>query len=364
MWLMTVLIAFSIREDLLGVTSLVRTLGMEAYCYDRILDFFHSPAIKVPELKKVWAGLVINHHPGLLRSNGRLLLVADGIKIAKSGRKMPGVKKLHQACEGNTKPQFIMGHSCQAVGALVKGLSSVLSIPMAAQIHEGVVYSNRDQRTLLDKMMSLVGSLAIDAPYYFIADAYYASGKVVKPLLASGNHLVTRVRSNAVAYHPALQSDRPRRGRPKVYGDKVRLKELFNDQTKMETVQSPVYGEKDVNLLVRSIDLLWRPVGVKVRFVAVKHPTRGKCLLMSSDLELEPVDIIRLYGYRFKIEVSFKQSIHVVGAFLYHFWMRTMKPIHRNSGDQYMHRKSEQYRKAIRRKMDAYHRFIQVGLIA
>ena len=41
-----------------------------------------------------------------------------------------------------------------------------------------------------------------------------------------------------------------------------------------------------------------------------------------------------------------------------------MKPLKRNSGDQYLHRQTEKYRDAIRRKMDAYHRFIQIGLIA
>lgn len=29
-----------------------------------------------------------------------------------------------------------------------------------------------------------------------------------------------------------------------------------------------------------------------------------------------------------------------------------------------MHKQSEQYRRAVRRKLDAYHRFIQIGLIA
>ncbi|MBT4815163.1 MAG: hypothetical protein HON70_05665 [Lentisphaerae bacterium] len=35
---------------------------------------------------------------------------------------------------------------------------------------------------------------------------------------------------------------------------------------------------------------------------------------MCLDLELVPIEIIRLYGYRFKIEVSFEQSLHVGGS--------------------------------------------------
>jgi hypothetical protein len=33
-----------------------------------------------------------------------------------------------------------------------------------------------------------------------VADAYYAAGKVAKGLLKQNNHLITRVKSNAVAY--------------------------------------------------------------------------------------------------------------------------------------------------------------------
>ena len=41
-----------------------------------------------------------------------------------------------------------------------------------------------------------------------------------------------------------------------------------------------------------------------------------------------------------------------------------MKPITKKAKDQYMHHKPQPYRDAVRRKLDAYHRFIQLGLIA
>jgi hypothetical protein len=129
-------------------------------------------------------------------------------------------------------------------------------------------------------------------------------------------------------------------------------------------VPGPVYGETGIMLRYYTIDLLWRPVGQSVRFVLVEHPTRGRLIVMGTDLSLSALELIACYGYRFKLEVAFKQALHTLSTYAYHFWMMAMTPISRRSGNQYLHRKSKHYRDHVRRKLAAYHRYVQLGCIA
>lgn len=364
MWFATAGAGMTIRTELLGVTSIVRALALRARFYDNLLDLFHSSAVKLDRLSVLWTQAVLRLFPAPLLVNGRRVVVGDGIKVPKRGKKMPAVKLLHQQSDSNTKPQYIMGHSLQAVSLLVEAAQSVFAVPLAVRIHEGLVWSNRDRRTLLDKMLALLDIVAIPDPYYFVADAFYAARKIVRGLLREHHHLLTRVRSNAVAYTVYRQRGPKKRGRPRLYGQKVKLRSLLKDSKAFQQARSPVYGEHNVTIQYRVRDLLWRPAGQLVRFVAVIHPNRGSCLLMCTDVSLSPIEIIRLYGLRFKIEHSFKQAVRTIGSFAYHFWMQDMKPLRRRNGNQYLHRESLEYREDVKRKIHAYHVFMQAGVVA
>ena len=151
------------------------------------------------------------------------------------------------------------------------------------------MWSNRDRRTLLDKMLALLGIAAVE-----------------QLLLLRRRRLLCRPqdrRRSAQAEQPPahpdevqrrrlyrlLQQRGPRkRGRPRVYGKKIACS-LWQASSDFQPAPSPVYGEEQGDHPGHRVrDLLWRPAGRLVRFVAVIHPTRGACLLMCTDTSLTP----------------------------------------------------------------------------
>ena len=80
LWFATAVAGFTVRTELLGVTSIVRALKLDTRCYNTLLDCFHSSAVKLDRLTKLWSQVVLRLFPQPLRVNGRCVLVGDGIK--------------------------------------------------------------------------------------------------------------------------------------------------------------------------------------------------------------------------------------------------------------------------------------------
>lgn len=367
MWLILALAAMSVKTEHLGVTSLVRAIGLKQKCYEQFRHFFHSSGLKLDLLTECWIKIVLARFSPL-KFGEYIILVADGLKVGKEGRKMPAVKKLHQESNNNSKPEYIWGHSFQSIAVLVTGVfGTVFAVPIVSRIHEGLVWSNRDKKTLIDKLVNLLFTITekIQNKAILVADNYYANRKVILPLIKTNTlHLVSRIKISAVAYYPPIQlNQKKRRGRKKKYGDKITMRSFFNKHHLFISAFSPVYGEDKVTISYCCVDLLWRPVGQIIRFVLVNHPVRGNIILMTTNIALHPIEVISIYGYRFKIEVAFKHALNTIGTYSYHFWMKAMNPRKRVSGNQHLHKESLKYRQQVERKIKAYHCYVQLGCI-
>jgi len=355
-----------VGTDHSGVTGMIRALGLKPCCYPLLLNFFHSRAWSSADLTRAWVTWVVRVF-GTFKINDRRVLIADGIKVPKEGRKMPAVKSLHQESESNSKREYIMGHSFQAVGLLFVAGALAWCVPLASRIHEGVKFTNRDKRTLARKLAELIGEVVVHiGKTYLVGDAYYACAPLARWLCNHGHHLVTRVKHNSVGNAPVatLPADSPRRGRPRKYGEKLHLWDLFKKQGSFKHIPSPLHKEHGTIIAYCCVDLLWKPLGRLVRFVAVSHPRGGRWILMSTDTGLDPVSIILMYGCRARIEVSFKVAIKTVGTYSYRFWMMAMERIKRCSGTQHLHCQPDWYRQAVKQKLEDYHKYVAVGIVA
>jgi hypothetical protein len=183
-------------------------------------------------------------------------------------------------------------------------------------------------------MASMAADLikGLDREGIVVLDTYFAVGPVFLILKQLTNeagerlaHLVTQAKSNVVAYEdPPPRTGK--RGAPRKYGDKIALKDLFKDRRdQFQEATMEIYREKKT-ILFLCLDLIWRPIKEKVRFVLVIDG-KDTFILMSSDLNLSALDIIKAYSYRFKIEVNFKVLKHLTGAFFYHFWTKVWPDI-------------------------------------
>lgn len=92
MYLVLVLVGFSIRPECAGVTSFIRAVFLEPGLYKGFLHFFnYSTSLDLHYLTQIWFTMVHRLFP-VLRVNDYDVYVADGLKVAKEGKKMPGVK--------------------------------------------------------------------------------------------------------------------------------------------------------------------------------------------------------------------------------------------------------------------------------
>lgn len=346
LWFVISLLGFSVRIDHLGISSIIRSLALGNKSYECLRQLFRSTSIDLGKLALLWIRAVdhtLSNYFCLF--NGKKVYLIDGIKAPKEGRRMAGVKWLFQDSQNNSKASYIFGHYCQALHVLVHFGKSYLSIPLIMRIQDGL--SNR-RGSLVMRILDLVLTLQIKNSY-IVGDTYYWAGELSKELRKMGNHLISRVKLTAVAYFP-IEKSSGRKGRPKKYGAKKKLKNFFKGKGFVTAVLK-LYG-KDETVQYKEKILLCKNHQCLVKYVFTRIGG-NKCVFASTDTTLNAREIIELYSYRFKIEFSFKEFVHDFGGFCYRFWSKSIERT-RRKGEE----------KRLPSLETSYHLYLQIAIIA
>ena len=330
-WFVIVIIGLITRQDHLGVTSIIRELSLNPRCYESLIHFFRSTAWSADKLRTRWYRFLSEHAP-VYRVKGRVVLVGDGVKQSKEGYYMPGVKKMVQESETQSKGEFIFGHLFGAVGVLIGRRAQKFCLPLKINIQDGIraaaEWANSTISTenhILQMIRNGFEAASSFGKSVLLLDRYFLSVPALQLLnKLNANHkeelltIVTKAKKNCIAYRLPPPKENGKKGRPRKKGESIKLASLFNDSSvKFRKAVVTAYGEKK-EVEYYCIDLLW---GLKhyqkIRFVLVKWDGTTS-ILVSTDLTLPATTVIELYAWRTKIESMFRELKQQLGGFGYH----------------------------------------------
>ncbi len=172
--------------------------------------------------------------------------------------------------------------------------------------------------------LAIIVAISQNIPLYLCLDAFFAAGPAFALAalhLTDGGqpwvHLITKAKSNYVAY-----SDKGRKKQ-----NKIKLSDIFGQSELFLTALHPVHPEREILYYCR--DLYWSSVTGLIRFVWVIDG-KNHFILMCSDVNLSPLDVLRGYAFRSKIEVAFLVLKHIIGGFCYRFWTKFQDALPKN----------------------------------
>jgi len=348
-WFVIIVFGLMLRSDHLGVTSIIRELGINPSHYENILHFFKAKSWKIENIIRCWAKIIVKS--GLIqRIYGKPVLMGDGVKESKEGRKMPCVKKLCQESENSSKDSYIHGHLFGSIGILLSTPKKWFCTLLSIRLHDGnsIISEWKGDELAKESHVARIVREACQLASYIgescrlTLDRYYLTINALETLRKFGHGMVTiitRAKKNAVAYEKPVR--KPGRGQPPKKGASIKLIDLFSSRAGDFTkTKAYMYGKmQEVEFFV--IDLLWgNGLYFPLRFVLVKY--QGKySILASTDLTLSGTAIIELYAFRFRIESSFRELKQVIAAFAYRFWTHSMPKLNRFAKNKVMEQKLE-----------------------
>ena len=151
--------------------------------------------------------------------------------------------------------------------------------------------------------------VVMDASFAAI-DFLWQTAKLANPIT-----LIARFRLDAALYEPAPQRKPGQKGRPRKKGKRLPTLEqvLENTHTLWKTVVIPDwYGEGRREVEIASATAVWFHSGMPpmpIRWVLIRDP-KGKFksqALLCTDLEADPVQILKWFVMRWQLEVTFHE---------------------------------------------------------
>jgi hypothetical protein len=306
------------------VTSWIRAAGLSGQyqsCYIAV-------AAAGKKAETIAAYLVTAVVKPLLSGVERLTLALDDTPTERYGPHVQGAGVHHNPTPGPAGSPYVYGHVFVVLGLLVTHPAwGVIALPLLARLYvrkkdlPGIDPKHRPTfRTKLELAIELLRWAKLwlgllGKPLWVVADGAYAKANFLKPAMALGMTVVSRLRCDSALWSlpPVVPSDQRGPGRPRVYGtERISLAKRAGQRRGWTAEAFTLYGER-VTKRYKTFLATWRPAGGVIRVVLVDEPT-GWRAYFCTDPEASVADILTAVADRFSLEITFRDCKDIVGA--------------------------------------------------
>jgi hypothetical protein len=262
----------------------------------------------------------------LLSRSERFTLALDDTPTQRYGPYVQGAGIHHNPTPGPAGSPHVYGHVFVVLGILVKHKAwGVIALPLLARLYVRKTdlpkIDPKHRPTFRTKLVMAVELLqwalpllkSLTKPLWVVADGAYAKAAFLKPAMAMGFTVVSRLRKDAALWSVPGPRVLGRRGRPRIYGpDRIDLAKRAGQRRGWTTDMFDLYCKPTVKRY-KTFLATWGPVGGVIRVVLVDEPT-GWVAFFCTDVTASVADILTTVADRFSLEITFRDCKEVVGA--------------------------------------------------
>ncbi len=227
------------------------------------------------------------------------MLAIDTTFIPKSGKKTYGLDKFFSSSIGRAK----RGLELSVISLIDTRRADAYSLSATQTPYfEADEQATKKQKRMnfYQEQLTKVYEILPVKPRYVAADGHYATGSFFDAGASIGLETITRLRSDA-NLRLLYEGPHPRRRGPKrKYAEKVNLKSP-------QQLDYICTLEEDIELYTQIVNSPRFKRNLRIAYLY--DPQTGKyVVLASTDLGINPVELVRLYRQRFQIEFLFRDS--------------------------------------------------------
>jgi hypothetical protein len=261
-------------------------------------------------------------------AGGYWKIAIDDSPTKRFGPKVEAANIHHNPTPGPSDGPWLYGHNWVCLAMLIQHpVFGVIALPLLSRLYVrkvdvpaleeqyGWKFRTKHELALelIGRVMSMLNWLETKAGFLVVFDGAYAASELIRPLVAQGATVVTRLRRDAKLFdlpkHKAGQ-----RGRPRIYG-KNRLS-LAKRANRRDGWQSIEYYSRGVKVAGRCKTLIATSpiVGGVVSVVILEHSRGNWAAYMSTDASMGIEQILQTVSDRWAIEEHFHDVKEVWGA--------------------------------------------------